>query len=84
MSLTAMGFGIAIELKKDANTEPQFLITFYTDLQINYNFNMKFDHWSFHATFGEVYQSTSYIAHRKGDYSGSQPFWQDQGWESAS
>ncbi|MGT2846805.1 DNA topoisomerase IV subunit A [Streptococcus massiliensis] len=60
------GLRIAIELKKDANTELILNYLFkYTDLQINYNFNMvAIDHFT-PQQVGLVPILTSYIAHRK-------------------
>lgn len=60
------GLRIAIELKKDANTELILNYLFkYTDLQINYNFNMvAIDHFT-PRLIGIVPILTSYIAHRK-------------------
>ena len=60
------GLRIAIELKKDANTELILNYLFkYTDLQINYNFNMvAIDHFT-PRLVGIVPILTSYIAHRK-------------------
>ncbi len=60
------GLRIAIELKKDANTELILNYLFkYTDLQINYNFNMvPIDHFT-PRLVGIVPILTSYIAHRK-------------------
>lgn len=60
------GLRIAIELKKDANSELilNYLLK-YTDLQINYNFNMvAIDHFT-PRLVGIVPILTSYIAHRK-------------------
>lgn len=61
------GLRIAIELKKDANTELILNYLFkYTDLQVNYNFNMvAIDHFT-PRLVGIVPILTSYIAHRKG------------------
>ena len=60
------GLRIAIELKKDANTELILNYIFkYTDLQVNYNFNMvAIDHFT-PRLVGIVPILTSYIAHRK-------------------
>ena len=60
------GLRIAIELKKDANTELILNYLFkYTDLQINYNFNMvAIDHFT-PRLVGILPILTSYIAHRK-------------------
>ena len=60
------GLRIAIELKKDANTELILNYLFkYTDLQINYNFNMvAIDHFT-PRLVGIVPILTSYIAHRR-------------------
>lgn len=60
------GLRIAIELKKDANTELILNYLFkYTDLQVNYNFNMvAIDHFT-PRLVGIVPILTSYIAHRK-------------------
>lgn len=60
------GFRIAIELKKDANTELILNYLFkYTDLQVNYNFNMvAIDNFT-PRLVGIVPILTSYIAHRK-------------------
>lgn len=60
------GLRIAIELKKDANSELILNYLFkYTDLQINYNFNMvAIDHFT-PRLVGIVPILTSYIAHRK-------------------
>ena len=60
------GLRIAIELKKDANTELVLNYLFkYTDLQINYNFNMvAIDNFT-PRLVGIVPILTSYIAHRK-------------------
>lgn len=60
------GLRIAIELKKDANTELILNYLFkYTNLQINYNFNMvAIDHFT-PRLVGIVPILTSYIAHRK-------------------
>lgn len=60
------GLRIAIELKKDANTELILNYLFkYTDLQINYNFNMvAIDHFT-PRLVGIVPILSSYIAHRK-------------------
>ena len=59
------GLRIAIELKKDANTELILNYLFkYTDLQVNYNFNMvAIDHFT-PRLVGIVPILTSYIAHR--------------------
>ncbi|VRH34900.1 topoisomerase IV subunit A, ParC [Streptococcus pneumoniae] len=60
------GLRIAIELKKDANTE--FVLNYlfkYTDLQINYNFNMvAIDNFT-PRQVGIVPILSSYIAHRR-------------------
>ncbi|WP_219123296.1 DNA topoisomerase IV subunit A [Streptococcus constellatus] len=60
------GLRIAIELKKDANTKLILNYLFkYTDLQVNYNFNMvAIDHFT-PRLVGIVPILTSYIAHRK-------------------
>lgn len=60
------GLRIAIELKKDANRELILNYLFkYTDLQINYNFNMvAIDNFT-PRQVGIVPILTSYIAHRK-------------------
>ncbi|MBP2622419.1 DNA topoisomerase IV subunit A [Streptococcus oricebi] len=60
------GLRIAIELKKDANTELILNYLFkYTDLQVNYNFNMvAIDNFT-PQQVGLVPILTSYIAHRK-------------------
>ena len=60
------GLRIAIELKKDANTEQILNYLFkYTDLQVNYNFNMvAIDNFT-PRLVGIVPILTSYIAHRK-------------------
>ncbi|MCS4487747.1 DNA topoisomerase IV subunit A [Streptococcus sciuri] len=60
------GLRIAIELKKDANRELILNYLFkYTDLQVNYNFNMvAIDHFT-PRQVGLVRILTSYIAHRK-------------------
>lgn len=60
------GLRIAIELKKDANTELVLNYLFkYTDLQINYNFNMvAIDNFT-PRQVGIVPILTSYIAHRR-------------------
>ena len=60
------GLRIAIELKKDANTELILNYLFkYTDLQVNYNFNMvAIDHFT-PRLVGIVPILTSYIAHRR-------------------
>lgn len=60
------GLRIAIELKKDANQETilNYLLK-YTDLQINYNFNMvAIDHYT-PRQVGLIAMLSSYIAHRK-------------------
>lgn len=60
------GLRIAIELKKDADTETvlNYLLK-YTDLQVNYNFNMvAIDHFTPHQV-GIQKILSSYIAHRK-------------------
>ena len=60
------GLRIAIELKKDANTELILNYLFkYTDLQINYNFNMVAIAHFTPRLVGIVPILTSYIAHRK-------------------
>ena len=60
------GLRIAIELKKDANTELILNYLFkYSDLQVNYNFNMvAIDNFT-PRLVGIVPILTSYIAHRK-------------------
>ncbi|HEU6395282.1 TPA: DNA topoisomerase IV subunit A [Streptococcus pneumoniae] len=60
------GLCIAIELKKDANTELVLNYLFkYTDLQINYNFNMvAIDNFT-PRQVGIVPILSSYIAHRR-------------------
>lgn len=60
------GLRIAIELKKDANTELVLDYLFkYTDLQINYNFNMvAIDNFT-PRQVGIVPILSSYIAHRR-------------------
>ena len=60
------GLRIAIELKKDANTELILNYLFkYTDLQVNYNFNMvAIDNFT-PRLVGIVPILTSYISHRK-------------------
>ena len=60
------GLRIAIELKKDANTELILNYLFkYTDLQINYNFNMvAIDNFT-PRQVGIVPILSSYIAHRR-------------------
>ena len=60
------GLRIAIELKKDANAELVLNYLFkYTDLQINYNFNMvAIDHFT-PRQVGIVPILSSYIAHRR-------------------
>ena len=60
------GLRIAIELKKDANTELVHNYLFkYTDLQINYNFNMvAIDNFT-PRQVGIVPILSSYIAHRR-------------------
>ncbi|MGT2963925.1 DNA topoisomerase IV subunit A [Streptococcus acidominimus] len=60
------GLRIAIELKKDANRDLILNYLFkYTDLQVNYNFNMvAIDHFT-PRQVGLVPILTSYIAHRK-------------------
>ena len=60
------GLRIAIELKKDANTELVLNYLFkYTDLQINYNFNMvAIDNFT-PRQVGIVPMLSSYIAHRR-------------------
>lgn len=60
------GLRIAIELKKDAD-KPTILnyLLKYTDLQVNYNFNMvAIDHYT-PRQVGLIQMLTSYIAHRK-------------------
>lgn len=60
------GLRIAIELKKDADQETilNYLLK-YTDLQINYNFNMvAIDHYT-PRQVGLIAMLSSYIAHRK-------------------
>ena len=60
------GLRIAIELKKDANTELILNYLFkYTDLQVNYNFNMVVIDNFTPRLVGIVPILTSYIAHRK-------------------
>lgn len=60
------GLRIAIELKKDANTELILNYLFkYTDLQVNYNFNMVAIDNFMPRLVGIVPILTSYIAHRK-------------------
>ena len=60
------GLRIAVELKKDANTELVLNYLFkYTDLQINYNFNMvAIDNFT-PCQVGIVPILSSYIAHRR-------------------
>lgn len=60
------GLRIAIELKKDANTELVLNYLFkYTDLQINYNFNMvAIDNFT-PRQVGIVPILSSYVAHRR-------------------
>lgn len=60
------GLRIAIELKKDANRELILNYLFkYTDLQVNYNFNMvAIDHFT-PRQVGLIPILTSYIAHRR-------------------
>ncbi|MGT2950784.1 DNA topoisomerase IV subunit A [Streptococcus cuniculi] len=60
------GLRITIELKKDANRDLILNYLFkYTDLQVNYNFNMvAIDHFT-PRQVGIVPILTSYIAHRK-------------------
>ncbi|MER0123596.1 DNA topoisomerase IV subunit A [Streptococcus sp. ZJ93] len=60
------GLRIAIELKKEANRDLILNYLFkYTDLQVNYNFNMvAIDHFT-PRQVGIVPILTSYIAHRK-------------------
>ncbi|MGT2836319.1 DNA topoisomerase IV subunit A [Streptococcus macacae] len=60
------GLRIAIELKKDADEQTILNYLFkYTDLQINYNFNMvAIDHYT-PRQVGIIPMLTSYIAHRK-------------------
>ena len=60
------GLCIAIELKKDADKQTilNYLLK-YTDLQVNYNFNMvAIDHYT-PRQVGLIQMLTSYIAHRK-------------------
>lgn len=60
------GLRIAIELKKDADKQTilNYLLK-YTDLQVNYNFNMvAIDHYN-PRQVGLIQMLTSYIAHRK-------------------
>ncbi|WP_159544090.1 DNA topoisomerase IV subunit A [Streptococcus halichoeri] len=60
------GLRIAIELKKDADCQTvlNYLLK-YTDLQINYNFNMvAIDHYT-PKQVGLIKMLTSYIAHRR-------------------
>lgn len=60
------GLRIAIELKKDADKQTilNYLLK-YTDLQVNYNFNMvAIDHYT-PRQVGVIQMLTSYIAHRK-------------------
>ena len=60
------GLRIAIELKKDADKQTilNYLLK-YTDLQVNYNFNMvAIDHYT-PRQVGLIQMLTSYIAHRK-------------------
>lgn len=60
------GLRIAIELKKDADKQTilNYLLK-YTDLQVNYNFNMvAIDHYT-PRQVGIIQMLTSYIAHRK-------------------
>lgn len=60
------GLRIAIELKKDANTELVLNYLFkYTDLQINYNFNMVAIDDFTPRQVGIVPILSSYIAHRR-------------------
>ena len=60
------GLRIAIELKKDANTELVLNYLFkYTDLQINYNFNMVAIDNFMPRQVGIVPILSSYIAHRR-------------------
>lgn len=60
------GLRIAIELKKDANTELVLNYLFkYTDLQINYNFNMVAIDNFIPRQVGIVPILSSYIAHRR-------------------
>ena len=60
------GLRIAIELKKDANTELVLNYLFkYTDLQINYNFNMVAINNFTPRQVGIVPILSSYIAHRR-------------------
>ena len=60
------GLRIAIELKKDANTELVLNYLFkYTDLQINYNFNMVAIENFTPRQVGIVPILSSYIAHRR-------------------
>ena len=68
------GLRIAIELKKDANTELILNYLFkYTDLQVNYNFNRWLSIISRLVLVGIVPILTSYICPPQGDHSGSQP-----------
>ncbi|MGF0049830.1 DNA topoisomerase IV subunit A [Streptococcus alactolyticus] len=60
------GLRIAIELKKDADKQTilNYLLK-YTDLQVNYNFNMvAIDHYT-PRQVGLIQMLTSYITHRK-------------------
>lgn len=60
------GLRIAIELKKDADKQTilNYLLK-YTDLQVNYNFNIvAIDHYT-PRQVGLIQMLTSYIAHRK-------------------
>ena len=60
------GLRIAIELKKDADKQTilNYLLK-YTDLQVNYNFNMvAIDHYT-PRQVGLIQMLTSYIAHRQ-------------------
>ncbi|MEX2784935.1 DNA topoisomerase IV subunit A [Streptococcus sp. H49] len=61
------GLRIAIELKKEADAQTILNYLFkYTDLQINYNFNMvAIDHYT-PRQVGLIPMLSSYIAHRKG------------------
>lgn len=60
------GLRIAVELKKDADSQTILNYLFkYTDLQINYNFNMvAIDHYT-PRQVGLIKILSSYIAHRK-------------------
>ncbi|MEX2803920.1 DNA topoisomerase IV subunit A [Streptococcus sp. H31] len=61
------GLRIAIELKKEADAQTILNYLFkYTDLQVNYNFNMvAIDHYT-PRQVGLIPMLSSYIAHRKG------------------